>query len=196
MGVDAGREQAWEQRERESAEAYEAFLVFRDAGPKRTVKGVAEALGKSRSLVARWASSHDWRGRGRAWDRENRRRDEAILHQQHDDLVSRRLKRADALGRIGLAVLGHFVRRDPVTGQLQVSPNVKPRDAVPVLRLATQLEERIDVAAPEKDASGSADDRLQGLSDQELERVIELAREAGQTNKEDERDGSPSEDGT
>ena len=76
--MDASREQAWEQREREGAEAYEAFLAFRDSGPKRTVKGVAEALGKSRSLVAGWACRHDWRRRARAWDRHNRRRDEAV----------------------------------------------------------------------------------------------------------------------
>jgi len=194
--VDTSREQAWEQRERESAQAYAAFLAFRDSGPKRTVKGVAEALGKSRSLVAGWASRHDWRCRTRAWDREDRRRDEAVVREQQDDFVRRRLRRADMLGRIGLALLGRFFRRDPATGELQLSSQVKPRDAVPLLRLATELEERIDIARSEEERL-PAEERLQGLDDRELERLIELAQAADETdevNEEAGRDESASED--
>lgn len=183
MNVDGGREQPWEQRERESAEAYQAFLTFRDAGPGRTVKGTARALGKSRSLVAGWASRHEWWGRVRAWDRENRRRDEAVVREQRDELVRRRLRRAEMLAHIGLALLGRFFRRDPSTGELHLSAQAKPRDAVALLRLATQLEERIDIAAPEGEAPLPAEGRLLGLDDRELERLIELARSAATPEK-------------
>jgi len=192
--MDTSREQAWEQREREGAEAYEAFLAFRDSGPKRTVKGTAEAISKSRSLIAGWASLHDWRRRARAWDRENRRRDEAVVREQQDDLVRRRLRRADLLASVGLALLGRFFRRDPATGELQLSPQVKPRDAVPLLRLATEIEERIDIGGPEGETSPPAEERLQGLDDRELERLIELAQEADGTNGEDEQDDTAGKD--
>ena len=193
--MDASREQAWEQREREGAEAYEAFLAFRDSGPKRTVKGAAEAISKSRSLVAGWASLHDWRRRARAWDREHRRRDEAVVREQRDDLVRRQLRRADLLASVGVALLGRFFRRDPATGELQLSPQVKPSDAVPLLRLATQLEERIDIAGPEGEETPTTEERLEGLDDQELEQLLALARErAGVTPQEVERDDSAGED--
>ena len=184
--MDASREQAWEQREREGAEAYEAFLAFRDSGPKRTVKGAAEAISKSRSLVAGWASLHDWRRRARAWDREHRRRDEAVVREQRDDLVRRQLRRADLLASVGVALLGRFFRRDPATGELQLSPQVKPPDAVPLLRLATQLEERIDIAGPEGETTPPAEDRLRGLDDGELERLVELARSAATPTEEED----------
>jgi hypothetical protein len=186
---------AWEQLEEETAQAFEGFVTYLELGPERTIPRAAEALGKSTPLLWRWSSRHRWRGRARAWDRENRRQDEAVSREERDELVRRRRHRADLLGRTGLMVLSKFVRRDPVTGELQVSPDVKPRDAVSVLRLATELEERIDIAAPQTDASPSAEDRIHGLSDAELERLIEVSQQAGNANEEEKEDGATSKDG-
>lgn len=187
-------ERAWEQRASESWEAYEAFLAFPDLGPRRTVKGAAEALGKSRSLVAGWASRHEWRRRARAWDQENRRRDEVVARAHRDELISRQLHRAEMVGRVGLAVLRGFVRRDAATGEIQLSADVKPRDVVSLLRLATEIEDGVKAGAPGE--GQSVDERLEVLDERELEEFIALAQErAGQRGeKEEEGDDPASED--
>lgn len=60
---------AWEQQVKESGEAYEAFICYRDQprGERSQVK-VAEALGKSTQLISRWSSAWNWVARCQAWD--------------------------------------------------------------------------------------------------------------------------------
>src|SRR5215212_12147936 len=58
----------WDRRPEESAPAFEAFCVYRGQGSQRSLRRVASALGKSRSLIFRWSSAHEWRGRALAWD--------------------------------------------------------------------------------------------------------------------------------
>ena len=61
---------SWEQQPGESARAFEAFAVYRDMGPERSVRRVAQQLGKSGALISRWSSAHNWVERARAYDRE------------------------------------------------------------------------------------------------------------------------------
>ena len=60
---------AWEQIEWESPQAYEAFCAYRDLGAARNVRAVGQKLGKSRALMERWSSAHDWVGRAAEYDR-------------------------------------------------------------------------------------------------------------------------------
>ncbi len=51
---------AWSRQEGESARAFEAFALYRDMGPERSLAKVGRGLGKSRGLMERWSSAHDW----------------------------------------------------------------------------------------------------------------------------------------
>lgn len=51
---------AWERQPGEGARAYEAFCAYRDLGADRSVTKVARMLDKSRTLIGRWSSEHDW----------------------------------------------------------------------------------------------------------------------------------------
>lgn len=64
----------WERRSGESSPAFEAFARYRDAGIERSIRGVAQELGKSATLLARWSSANDWVARAAAWDAEQDRR--------------------------------------------------------------------------------------------------------------------------
>lgn len=59
----------WDRRDEESEEAFEAFVLYRDMGVKRSIRAVAQALGKSHQLMAVWSSPNDWPNRARAYDK-------------------------------------------------------------------------------------------------------------------------------
>lgn len=60
----------WEQLPREAAKPFAAFKVYLDMGAERTVPKVAGQLGKSGSLIRRWAVKFDWHARALAFDGE------------------------------------------------------------------------------------------------------------------------------
>lgn len=65
MPVDAD---PWEQLDGESFKAYQAFLMYRDLGLSRTLRGTAGHLGKNRKLIEGWSSKNNWVVRARAFD--------------------------------------------------------------------------------------------------------------------------------
>jgi hypothetical protein len=64
---------AWERRDDESSKAFAAFSLYRDLGPARSLRAVAEALYGVRArygvrTVEKWSSRFDWQDRVRALD--------------------------------------------------------------------------------------------------------------------------------
>lgn len=60
----------WERQDRESTQAYEAFVTYRDLGVGRTFAAVAEKLSKSYTLIRRWKDAWNWEERAASWDNE------------------------------------------------------------------------------------------------------------------------------
>lgn len=58
----------WERQPGEHAARFEAFAAYRDAGPDRTLRGVAQRLSKSSALICRWSSEDAWQRRIEAWE--------------------------------------------------------------------------------------------------------------------------------
>lgn len=76
---------AWERQPDETSRAYEAFVIYRDLGPERSLTKVAQELGKSRSLMARWCSQHAWVDRVAALEaRDSMIRQEALEDAQRE----------------------------------------------------------------------------------------------------------------
>lgn len=70
-----GERDPWEKRPRESFKAFNAFALFRDLGPTRTLRKVADDLAggvRNRetvySQVRDWSSKHDWLERAELYD--------------------------------------------------------------------------------------------------------------------------------
>ena len=61
-------ERAWERQPNESAQAYEAFSIYLEQGADRSQREVAKKLGKSLTLISRWASKYEWVERCRQYD--------------------------------------------------------------------------------------------------------------------------------
>src|SRR3989338_4819952 len=61
---------AWQRQVEETGPAFEAFVLFRDTASPRSIKQVAEILGKGRSTLDEWAQKYRWNDRCRLWDNE------------------------------------------------------------------------------------------------------------------------------
>lgn len=60
----------WERQPGESDKAWEAFRTYRDMAQDRSLRVVADTIGKSKSLVDRWSSRHQWNRRAYEWELE------------------------------------------------------------------------------------------------------------------------------
>src|SRR3954447_21109483 len=58
----------FEKQPDESAKAYAAFACYRDLGPERSTRKVAQRLGRSVALIQRWSRRHAWVARAGAYD--------------------------------------------------------------------------------------------------------------------------------
>ncbi len=83
-----------ERRASESSPAFEAFVLYRDLGPSRSINSVARELHKSASLIGRWSAKYRWIERVDEWDRhqdERRRAAESAaidqMSHRHADAV-------------------------------------------------------------------------------------------------------------
>ena len=60
----------WERQPKESEQAWEAFLTYRDMEPPRKVQAVADKLSKSRQQITKFKVNWFWDERVRAYDNE------------------------------------------------------------------------------------------------------------------------------
>ncbi len=93
----AAKLQAWDRRAAESAQAFEAFVMYRDLGPSRGMAAVGSELGKSIPLLERWSSRHEWVSRAAAYDTEVARRASARTIESDADALARQIEDARAM---------------------------------------------------------------------------------------------------
>lgn len=75
-------EQIWTRRENETSVAYDAFKAYLYAGKSRGIRTTGDAVGKSESLMKRWAAMHRWHERAVAYDSYIATADtDGLLHQ-------------------------------------------------------------------------------------------------------------------
>ena len=101
---------AWEQQAGESARAFGAFCVYRELGPRRSLRAAAEKFyGRSAASLERqvdkWSSAFRWVERANAWDQHldghvRRAQEEARGEMAERHLREARLLQAKAVERL------------------------------------------------------------------------------------------------
>ncbi len=86
----------WERQQGESAQAFEAFSVYLEFGPNRSIREVGRKLDKSRQQIGKWSSRWRWQDRIRAYDNE-------LLRQKFE--AEKKVAREMRERQINLAVL-------------------------------------------------------------------------------------------
>lgn len=119
----------WERQPKESEQAYQAFVKYRDMGEKRTLKAVAEELHKSYTLIRRWKDTWDWEDRVREYDNE-------LQKQAHKQAVKKARGMADR--HIDMALK---MQLKALSALEQLKPeSIDPKNLIALIREATRLE--------------------------------------------------------
>lgn len=78
----------------ESAKAYEAFALYRDAGVGRALRDVAQTHSKSVATLMAWSVRHGWAERVRAFDEDTARRATTKSLDDHATVRARQARHA------------------------------------------------------------------------------------------------------
>jgi hypothetical protein len=136
----------WAIRHDESSQAYECFVAYKDLGPSRSHLKAARKVGRSSTMLDRFARRHDWHTRARAWDAEQQRLRETALKKKRDETVQNHLTAANALMAQALTRLRPTPVRD-VNGNVVLQPNgepyLAPADAAELNAAANALDKAI-----------------------------------------------------
>lgn len=123
----------WERQEKETPKPYEAFCVYRDLGIQRSHQKVADRLGKSTTIIARWSSEYNWVERVAAWDIDQERIAREIADKEMRDSIRKMRKRQAETGRFMQVKALKALNRIP-------EDEIKPGDIARLVDVGAKLE--------------------------------------------------------
>lgn len=101
QAINALAAEPWARQPNETSVAFEAFRTYRDLEPsKRSLVKVAERVGKSDSLMARWSRKHGWVRRAQAWDERKDAEKRAQELAEVKKMGERHAQQAQTFGRV------------------------------------------------------------------------------------------------
>lgn len=157
----------WDRQPGEGPTPYRQFVAYRDQGPQRTVKKVAEDLKRGPAYMAQVAWANRWVERALAWDVEQDKAVRARIVQQRADMVETHVAIAR---RMLQTVVGRLRDIDPST--------LSARDLVYWVDVAVKVE-RLALGEPTENHGHQAS-KHQGLMSEEeaVARLQEIRDEA------------------
>ncbi len=142
------REQPWERQKGESARAFEAFLVYLQMGPERSIRAVAQKCTKSVSLIRRWSSDNTCVELCRAWDNYLQQEAKKAAVAEVRRMNQRHAKMASAIQATAMQAL-----------QEMGTSMVNPKNFASVVKLATDLERQSLTAEVAENTPSAQDQR-------------------------------------
>lgn len=113
----------FQQQDGESHQAFHAFSCYRDMQSDRSIEHVAQKIGKSSRVLARWSKKYNWVSRARSYDIAL---DARVRHVTEQDAVKERremlkghAEEARSLRKIARQLVTEFQRRWDEKGTLQ-----------------------------------------------------------------------------
>ena len=143
-------ENSWERQPGETVQAFEACDLYCKSGDERSIRKVAQKLGKSQQLLSRWSSKWNWQSRSRDYDNEIKRKEVQAQKKAYQAMQQRQIGMAVQLQKKAFEALKDL----PVE-------SLTPKDIKEFMKLGTELE-RLNLA-PEK--SGDTDNGKTSLAD-------------------------------
>ncbi len=103
----------WDRQPGESAKAFDAFGVYLNLGPTRSITKVAQTLNKSRTWLGTWSSKYKWVDRALAWDADVRKTE---LLETAEELKQSRKRRIQTAQTIHTLAVRELQRRTQLEG--------------------------------------------------------------------------------
>lgn len=126
----------WERQPGETAKAWEAFRLYRELGPGRTLAEVARQSGKFDSQIARWSTANTWRDRIAALEAHLERDWLDQVQAERTQAARRQLRLAQGAQATGIRWLQDVQRRV----EHPTKKNAAPDDAVMLRLLMASLD--------------------------------------------------------
>ncbi len=127
----------WERQPGEGPKPWQAFQMYLTMGRDRSAMAVAEQLGKSEGLVARWCRTHRWVDRVAAWDAEQHRKTLIELDEARREMIERHTR----VGRVILSKVAQRLIGDEVAGVSALAPSaLTPSDIARLFEVAVKIE--------------------------------------------------------
>jgi len=156
----------WERQSGESARAFQAFTIYRDLGPDRSITVVARKLRKQAALISRWCSQWRWVRRVEAYDSHL----DALRRKAREKSIERAERRQLRISRALQAKAAERLKG------LQAS-DLKPRDMITAITEGIKLERLV---------LGQATEQISGRFEPVIVKMWQPPKTEGATN------GSPS----
>ncbi len=126
---------AWDRREKESPQAYEAFMDYLTQQPSnRSIAAVSQSLAKSIPLLKGWSAKHEWVERARSFDGENERKALAQVQKKEVDRVKSMRSRHRRVGRRAIELVAQMLERTDIAETMTLA------DAYRLMRGGLMLE--------------------------------------------------------
>lgn len=119
----------WERQKGESAQAYEAFVTYRDMGSDRSIRAVGQRLDKSRTQIGKWSSAWNWQERVRAYDNELEKEARAKAVKDRKAMTERHIGIAMQLQKKALEALSSLSVEDMSPKDIIYQNGNRPRAA-------------------------------------------------------------------
>jgi len=133
---------AWDIRPDETSSAFEKFRLYRDAGPKRTVRTSVEAYNEAPATknqvraFQRLAEKYEWKDRAMAWDAELDRQRLEAEKAEVERMRERHVQQSRSLQAVG----AHAVKRILEKYENNQDPEISPSVAVQFMQQGINLE--------------------------------------------------------
>ncbi len=107
----------WDRRQEETTRAFEAFQVYLELGPRRSIRAVANRGQEPSARPFRlptlfdWSSKHAWPERAKAYDDHVATLRAKAFFGQNEDAAIRMGERAERIGEIGVLLSEEVMRR-------------------------------------------------------------------------------------
>lgn len=98
-------EKSWERQPKESVQAFEAFELYLSMGAERSLRKVAQELGKSNTLISRWSSTWSWQKRSRDYDNDLLRQKLEKQRKDNEKMQQRQIQTAMLLQKKAVEAL-------------------------------------------------------------------------------------------
>ncbi len=97
MGKGKPKVDSWDRLPKETSPAWEAFRLYRDMGPERSLAKVAKECNKDSTLMARWSGRHKWVNRCADWDSHLDMIAQREREKQYKEMIERHIRLALAM---------------------------------------------------------------------------------------------------
>lgn len=183
----AGKRAPWDRQDGESSASFQAFIVYRDMGPKRSLRAAATKGGISSTQMITHSRRNEWVKRVAAWDR---RKDQARTRAELSELEKMHQRHIRASMKLqDLTLLEMKLAIKAVQGKLDAC-DLEGAEAPD--KIATTLDKATKI---ERLARGESTERIEGTLD--LSRLsVEDLRELKRLRDKMRTEGNGDDDGT